>query len=139
MKNKKLFVIILIIISIVVIFYYLNKTKEDSLPYEIKQGLYYDDIGEQIGVCEIEFRLLYLADMPTLTTNYYDLNNNYIGSCDGGSIGCAVSFVDEPVICNPQNLQKSCDDITSSEIYGSTAKYKCELQPILNKSRAIRD
>jgi hypothetical protein len=103
-------------------FLYLNRIEE----IEVRSGKYFDVSGNQLGSCKIESKLMYLADMPTSKTYYYDLNENYIGYCDGFSIGCSISEKEEPKICEPMSFQKSCDKAVSG--FGAMAKFRCILE-----------
>ena len=127
--KKKIFVILGILFAILLtlaslIFLFLNRMEK----VEGRNGKYFDDSGNQLGSCNIESKLRYLADMPTYTTYYYDLNKKYLGYCKGDGIGCTVSLKKEPKICEPFGFQKSCDKSVHPVGFGATAKYICVLE-----------
>jgi hypothetical protein len=92
---------------------------------EVKNGKFFDDSGKQLGLCKVESKLEFLADMPVRTIYYYDLNKNDIGHCGGEGIGCTVSLKKEPQICEPISLQKPCDKSLHPVEFGATARYRC--------------
>lgn len=124
MKKKILvfitiFVVLLVLLGL--IYFYLNGVVE----VEVRDGAFFDDSGNQLGLCKVESKLRYLADVPVSTTYYYDFNKNNIGRCREGGYGCISSLKKEPKICEPISLQKSCDKSVYHVEFGATAKYRC--------------
>jgi len=121
-KKVKTFLIIgIAFILVLSLYFYLSQPEK----IEIKNGKFFDESGKELGLCEIKSTLNRLADVPKYTSYYYDLDNNLIGTCKGDGIGCFTSLENEPTICNPITLQKSCDKVTHPTGFGATAKYKC--------------
>ena len=114
------FVVLLVMVGSIFFFYVTGVER-----IEVKYGAFFDDSGNKIGLCTIESKLNYLADVPEYSIQYYDLNKNIIGICEGDGLSCTVSSNQEPTICEPLTLQKPCDKSIYSAKFGSTVKYEC--------------